>query len=247
MKPNELKDLILGLGFVPLYTNTDLEVMKSVLGVLARAAERAKFKQLPFELTCRNSNWAAQLSALVDMAAKEFTGRFVIGTGSCMHAEAVKIMHDHGSQFVVSHAHPAGMRAECEKYGMSAVLAGSTAGELFRIDGDFGKADGFMKFFPSIAGARYLQSAIEPFGAGDVFGDARLVLGRRFIIPTGLGPADAENPKPWFEVQGDRARVAALGLSGAVLQRSLIEVKDWAGLEEKCYSFMSRVREAKGK
>ena len=242
-----LHEIVSPAGFIPLFSTPSLEKDKQVLAALMAAAKRLNLKQLAVEITCRFDGWPERVAQIVAHAKTEYVDAMVIGTGSLLELRQVSIMHNNGSQFVVSHGYVPGMIETCRNSGMACTPTAGTSQEMRKLDEDFGEGDGWIKFFPSRTGVDVLNDCLEPFGSGDVLGDGSVRYGKRWVVPTKLSEQDFGLPEKWFRVRHPRAEVAALGMSGSVLKRDLIEGGQWKALEEEIYRAGENIRSARAR
>ncbi len=201
---NEIQQLIVRQGVLPLYFYKDTGVSIEVLRSLYRAGIRA------VEYTNRGEAAFQNFIKMREMRDAELKGLH-LGIGTIKNEFAAKSYMDAGADFFVCPGLIEEVAEVADNKEMLWVPGCMTPSEIIRAENMGAK---MIKLFPgNILGPSFM-SAIKELFPGLVF------------MPTGGVDLDKENIAAWF-----KAGVSAVGMGSKLISKTLLEQKDYAKIE----------------
>jgi 2-dehydro-3-deoxyphosphogluconate aldolase/(4S)-4-hydroxy-2-oxoglutarate aldolase len=217
-KKEEIKNLLIQQGLLPLYYNDSAEVSIEILRALHKAGIRV------IEYTNRGEN-ALDNFLLMKKTAKTEMSDMKLGIGTIKTKTDSEIFIAAGADFIVCPVVDISIAEIVHKAGLLWIPGCMTATEIntAEINGA-----SIVKIFPgNILGPTYVSSIKEIFS-------------NLLFMPTGGVEMNNENIQSWF-----KAGVSAVGMGSKLISKSIMENKDYKTLTENCVQALALVREAK--
>lgn len=149
----------------------------------------------------------------------------LVGIGSLFNAEQTKEFMTIGADFIVSPILDFGMGEVCLEKNMLWIPGVGTATELYRASEAGAK---LIKLFPgNVSGPGFASAVLGP-------------MPHLKLMPTGGVKPERENLTAWF-----KSGVVTVGMGSQLLDKSLINAKDYKGLESKIKATIEVVKEIK--
>jgi 2-dehydro-3-deoxyphosphogluconate aldolase/(4S)-4-hydroxy-2-oxoglutarate aldolase len=219
-RKEEIKELVLRQGLLPLYYNDSAEVSIEILRALYKAGIRI------IEYTNRGENALDNFLVMKKMAKAEMPD-MKLGIGTIKTKTDAEIFVAAGADFIVCPIVDISIAEKVHKAGLLWVPGCMTATEInaAEINGA-----SIVKIFPgNILGPTYISAIKEIFP-------------NLLFMPTGGVEMNKENIQSWF-----KAGVGAVGMGSKLITRSIMENKDYKTLSENCRQALALVKEVKSK
>ena len=218
-KKRKVLNMIVEQGILPLYFHRDADISIQILKALYQAGIRA------VEYTNRGENAVANFLQLRNVADKELPG-LQLGIGTIKNKiEATEFINE-GANFIVSPGIVEGVATLADNNDLLWIPGCLTATEIIMAD-DLGAE--LVKLFPgSLLGPSYLTAMKE------IFPDL-------LFMPTGGVETNEENLNSWF-----KSGACAVGLGGKLISKTLVDAKDYAGIESVTKKTLQIVHQLKG-
>ena len=202
----QVTDIIVKQGILPLYFNPDETVSVEILRAIHRAGIRA------VEYTNRGDAALGNFKKMVEIRNKEMDG-LLLGVGTIKNLEQAQDYMAAGADFLVS----PGFVAEVAKYAISKNIFYApgcmTPSEIIAAEN---AGIRFIKLFPgNLLGPEFLS------GIKEIFPKLR-------FMPTGGVDTSKENIAGWF-----KAGVSAVGMGSKLISKKLMEEKDYQTIEKE--------------
>ena len=201
----EITDLIVKQGMLPLYFNADETVSVEVLKAIYKAGIKA------VEYTNRGEAALKNFKKLVEVRNSEMPG-LMLGIGTIKNLQQAEDYVKAGADFMVS----PGLVPEVAAYAINK--------DIFYAPGCMTRSEiiaaenagiGFIKLFPgNMLGPDFLSSIKEIFP-------------KLLFMPTGGVDTTKENIEGWF-----KAGVCAVGMGSKLISKKLMEQKDYLTIEK---------------
>ena len=205
IKSQQVKDVILQQGILPLYFNKDETVSVEVLRALYKAGVKA------IEYTNRGEAALSNFKKMVQVRDAEMQG-LMMGVGTIKNLQQANDYLNAGADFLVS----PGFVPEVASYAIAndifyapgcmtptEIIAAENAGVTF------------IKLFPgNMLGPEFLS------GIKDIFP-------KLLFMPTGGVDTTRSNIEGWF-----KAGVSAVGMGSKLVSKNLMEAKDYSTIEK---------------
>ena len=219
-KKKKVSDLIIEQGIVPLYFHPDAEESVKILKALYAAGSRV------IEYTNRGENAVNNFLQLRKVADKELPG-LQLGVGTIRNKiEATEFINE-GANFIVCPGVIEGVAKLAETNNLLWIPGCLTATEIILAD-ELGAQ--LIKLFPgSLLGPSYLTAMKE------IFPDL-------LFMPTGGVETTEENLTGWF-----KSGASAVGLGSELISKTLVETKDYQGIESLTRQTLEIVQKIKGR
>lgn len=214
----QVKDVIVSQGILPLYFNADETVSVEVLKAIYKAGIKA------VEYTNRGEAALANFKKLVEVRNSEMEG-LLLGVGTIKNLAQAESYVAAGADFLVS----PGFVPEVASWAIqkelfyapgcmtpSEIIAAENAGITF------------IKLFPgNMLGPEFLSSIKEIFP-------------KLLFMPTGGVDTTKENIAAWY-----KAGVCAVGMGSKLISKKLMEAKDYATIEKLTKEVLETIGEVK--
>jgi 2-dehydro-3-deoxyphosphogluconate aldolase/(4S)-4-hydroxy-2-oxoglutarate aldolase len=202
---DQITDVIVQQGILPLYFNADQAVSVEVLRAIYRAGIKA------VEYTNRGEAALNNFKKMVEVRNKEMPG-LMLGAGTIKNLQHAESYISAGSDFLVS----PGFVAEVADYANNKDIFYApgcmTPSEIIAAENSGLK---FIKLFPgNLLGPGFLT------GIKDIFP-------KLLFMPTGGVDTTKENLEGWF-----KAGVSAVGMGSKLISKKLMEQKDYLTIEK---------------
>ncbi|MGZ8538053.1 MAG: bifunctional 4-hydroxy-2-oxoglutarate aldolase/2-dehydro-3-deoxy-phosphogluconate aldolase [Flavisolibacter sp.] len=205
IKSQQVKDVILQQGILPLYFNKDETISVEVLRALYKAGVKA------IEYTNRGDAALSNFKKMVEVRNAEMKG-LMMGVGTIKNLQQANDYLNAGADFLVS----PGFVPEVASYAIAndifyapgcmtptEIIAAENAGVTF------------IKLFPgNMLGPEFLS------GIKDIFP-------KLLFMPTGGVDTTKANIEGWF-----KAGVCAVGMGSKLVSKNLMEAKDYSTIEK---------------
>jgi 2-dehydro-3-deoxyphosphogluconate aldolase/(4S)-4-hydroxy-2-oxoglutarate aldolase len=203
-RKKKILNLVIEQGILPLYFHPDANVSVQILKALYQAGSRV------VEYTNRGENAVNNFLQLRKVAHKEMPG-LLLGAGTIKNKiEATEFINE-GADFIICPGVIEEVATLTHKNDLLWVPGCLTATEIILAD-DLGAQ--LVKLFPgSLLGPSYLTAIKE------IFPDL-------LFMPTGGIEINEENLNSWF-----KSGASAVGLGSKLISKTLVETKDYAGIE----------------
>jgi 2-dehydro-3-deoxyphosphogluconate aldolase / (4S)-4-hydroxy-2-oxoglutarate aldolase len=204
-KTQQVTDLIIQQGILPLYFNPDETVSVEVLRAIYRAGIKA------VEYTNRGDEALNNFIKMTTVRNAEMPG-LLLGVGTIKNIKDAKNYMAAGADFLVS----PGFVKEVADYAVSKDIFYApgcmTPSEIIAAENAGIK---FIKLFPgNMLGAEFLTTIKDIFP-------------KLLFMPTGGVDTTKENMEGWF-----KAGVCAVGMGSKLISKKLMEAKDYATIEK---------------
>jgi 2-dehydro-3-deoxyphosphogluconate aldolase/(4S)-4-hydroxy-2-oxoglutarate aldolase len=215
---NQITDLILSQGILPLYFNSSEEVSIEVL----RAIHRAGIKAV--EYTNRGDAALANFKKMVSVRNAEMPG-MLLGVGTIKNMSNANDYLDAGADFLVSPGFVPDVAAHCVAKDIFYAPGCMTPSEIIAAENAGIK---FIKLFPgNILGTEFLTTIKDIFP-------------KLLFMPTGGVDTTKENIESWF-----KAGVCAVGMGSKLISKNLMEAKDYATIESSAKEVLALIASIK--
>ena len=217
-RKKKILNLVNEQGILPLYFHPDAEVSIQILRALYQAGSRV------VEYTNRGENAVNNFLQLRKVADKELPGLY-LGAGTIRNKiEATEFINE-GADFIICPGVIKEVAALAGKNDLLWIPGCLTATEIILAD-DLGAE--LIKLFPgSLLGPSYLAAMKE------IFPDL-------LFMPAGGVEANEENLTSWF-----KSGASAVGLGTNLISKTLVETKDFAGIESLTIQTLQIVQQIK--
>ncbi len=211
-------DVILRQGILPLYFNADEAVSVEVLRAIYRAGIKA------VEYTNRGEAALKNFKKLVEVRNSEMSG-MLLGVGTIKNLQHAESYVNAGADFLVS----PGFIAEVVDYANSKNIFYApgcmTPSEIIAAEN---KGIVFIKLFPgNLLGPEFVSSIKDIFP-------------KLLFMPTGGVDTTKENIEGWF-----KAGVCAVGMGSKLISKKLMEQKDYAAIEKLTKEVLDTIQSIK--
>jgi len=215
-----LNEIVRG-GFVPLYYNPDIEVVKKAVSAAAMGGSRI------FEFTNRGDNAYQLFPELVKYFEKEMPS-LIMGVGSVLDAGTASLYLSSGANFMVGSVLNPDVAKLCNRRKVPYMPGCGTASEISEAE-ELGVE--IVKIFPGLAvgGPGFVKAVLAPTPWTK-------------IMPTGGVKATPENIKEWFD-----AGVSAVGMGSDLFKKEWIKEENYAAITELTAKIMQWIRTVRGK
>lgn len=214
-KIQNVSDVILKQGLLPLYFNADKTISVAVLKALYKAGIRA------VEYTNRGEQAIGNFAEMVEVRNREMPG-MLLGIGTIKNVQQVQDYFNSGADFFIS---PGFVKEVSDFLKSKEVFYGPgcmTPREIIEAENEGIK---FIKLFPgNILGPEFLRSLRDLFPT--------LV-----FMPTGGVDPTEESVKEWF-----RAGVDAVGMGSKLISKKLMEDQDYTTIEKQTKVVLELIR-----
>lgn len=214
----QVKDVIVQQGMLPLYFNADEKISVDVLKAIYKAGIKA------VEYTHRGETALKNFTALVQVRNSEMPD-LLLGIGTIKNLSQAKEYLQAGADFIIS----PGFVLEIAQYTVS--------NDLFYAPGCMTPSDiiaaenagiRFIKLFPGdILGMAFLNSV------KDIFPNL-------LFMPTGGVDATKESIGAWY-----KAGVCAVGMGSKLISKTLMEQKDYQSIERNTRAVLDLIQTIK--
>jgi 2-dehydro-3-deoxyphosphogluconate aldolase/(4S)-4-hydroxy-2-oxoglutarate aldolase len=207
-------------GAIPLYYNTDLDVMKKVISACYRGGMKI------FEFTNRGDLAHELFAELVKWSKKEMPD-LILGVGTIVDAGTCSLYIQMGAKFIVSPLLNEEMARVCNRRKVLWMPGCATASEINKAE-ELGAE--VVKLFPgpTVGGAKFLKAYLGPCPWSN-------------IMPSGGVSPTLENLTEWFE-----AGAFCVGMGAQLISKEIIDNSDYKKLEETARFSMDVIRKLKG-
>ena len=217
-RKKKILNLVNEQGILPLYFHPDAEVSIQILRALYQAGSRI------VEYTNRGENAVNNFLQIRKVADKELPGLY-LGAGTIRNKiEATEFINE-GADFIICPGVIKEVAALADKNDLLWIPGCLTATEIILSD-DLGAE--LIKLFPgSLLGPSYLTAMKE------IFPDL-------FFMTSGDVEINEENLNSWF-----KSGASAVGLGTNLISKTLLETKDYAGIESLTRQTLQIVQQIK--
>lgn len=216
---NTIVAVIKKQALLPLYFNADEQVSVAVLRALYRAGIRA------VEYTNRGEAAYANFKAMVQTRNNEMPDLY-LGIGTLKTADEAVHYHEAGADFFISPGFVKEIAAYAVQNNLLYAPGCMTPTEI--IAAETAEVT-FIKLFPGNAlGPDFMKSIAAVFPKLD-------------FMPTGGVEPTVESVQSWFD-----AGVCAVGMGSNLVTKSLVEQKDYEGIEKNTKNILDMVLAVKG-
>jgi 2-dehydro-3-deoxyphosphogluconate aldolase/(4S)-4-hydroxy-2-oxoglutarate aldolase len=208
-------------GVIPVFYHPDVEVCKSVIQACANGGAKC------IEFTNRG-DFAAQV--FLDVARHFATAdkSVIMGVGSVVDAPTAGLYIANGAKFVVGPLLNADVAKVCNRRKVPYSPGCGTMSEI-----NYAEELGceIVKIFPggSVGGPDFVKSVLAPCPWTR-------------IMPTGGVDASEKSLREWFG-----AGVVCVGIGSNLITKTLLDAKDYAGIEKKVRDTIALIRTIRGK
>ncbi len=203
-RSDEIRDLIVEQGILPLYFNASEEVSIAVL----RAVYAAGVKSV--EYTNRGDAALSNFKKMVSVRDAEMPG-FLLGVGTIKNMQHTTDYLDAGADFLVSPGFVPDVASYCVANDIFYAPGCMTPGEIIAAEN---AGISFIKLFPgNMLGTSFLTTIRDIFP-------------KLLFMPTGGVDTTRENLEGWFT-----AGVCAVGMGSKLISKKLMESKDYDAIE----------------
>ncbi|KQC29782.1 bifunctional 4-hydroxy-2-oxoglutarate aldolase/2-dehydro-3-deoxy-phosphogluconate aldolase [Flagellimonas eckloniae] len=192
-------------GMVPLFYHSDIELGKKVLKACYDGGARL------MEFTARGDFAFEVFSELNKFAIKELPG-MIMGVGSITDAGAASMFMQMGANFIVTPSLREDIAIVCNR---RKVLWSPGCGSLTEINKAEELGCEVVKLFP---GSTYGPGFVKAIRGPQPWTS---------VMPTGGVSTEESNLKGWFD-----AGVTCVGMGSKLISKTILEKKDYKGLEE---------------
>lgn len=207
-----------GSPFVPVFYFDDENTCLEVMQACVNGGLKI------IEFTARGANAKPNFKKMLDFRTKHFPD-VLVGIGSLFNAEQTKEYMALGADFIVSPILDFGMGEVCKAKDMLWIPGVGTATELYRASEEGAK---LIKLFPgNVSGPGFASAVLGP-------------MPHLKLMPTGGVKPERENLTAWF-----KSGVVTVGMGSQLLDKNLINAKDYKGLEGKIKTTVLVVKEIK--
>lgn len=220
MNTQEVQNVIINQGVLPLYFNADETVSKEVLKAIYKAGIKA------VEYTNRGEAALKNFASLVTLRNQEMPN-MLLGIGTIKNLEQAKGYLEIGADFLLSPGYVSEVAEYCVSKNIFYSPGCMTPTEIIAAEN---AGIQFIKLFPgNILGTDFL-SAIK-----DIFPNL-------YFMPTGGVDTSEENISSWY-----KAGVSAVGMGSKLISKALMEAKDYQTIEIKTKEVIETIQKIKTK
>lgn len=205
-------------GMVPLFYHSDIELGKKVLKACYDGGARL------MEFTARGDFAFEVFSELNKFAIKELPG-MIMGVGSITDAGAASMFMQMGANFIVTPSLREDIAIVCNR---RKVLWSPGCGSLTEINKAEELGCEVVKLFP---GSTYGPGFVKAIRGPQPWTS---------VMPTGGVSTEESNLKGWFD-----AGVTCVGMGSKLISKTILEKKDYKGLEELVKNTLEIIRRLK--
>jgi 2-dehydro-3-deoxyphosphogluconate aldolase/(4S)-4-hydroxy-2-oxoglutarate aldolase len=220
-KAQQIADVIIQQGMLPLYFNSSEEVSLDVLRAIYRAGVKA------VEYTNRGDAALANFKKMVALRNAEMPG-LLLGVGTIKNMQHATDYISAGADFLVSPGFVPDVAAYCVSNDIFYAPGCMTPSEIIAAENAGIK---FIKLFPgNMLGPEFLTSIKDIFP-------------KLLFMPTGGVDTTKENIEGWFN-----AGVCAVGMGSKLISKKLMEAKDYGTIEtvtKKVLELIGSIKPAK--
>lgn len=200
----EITDVIVKQGILPLYFNADETVSVEVLRAIYRAGIKA------IEYTNRGEAALKNFKKLVEVRNTDMSG-LMLGVGTIKNRKQAEDYVAAGADFLVSPGYVAEVADYANGKGLFYAPGCMTPTEIIAAENN---GIGFIKLFPgNLLGPEFLSSIKDIFP-------------KLLFMPTGGVDTTKENIEGWY-----KAGVCAVGMGSKLISKKLMEAKDYTTIE----------------
>jgi 2-dehydro-3-deoxyphosphogluconate aldolase/(4S)-4-hydroxy-2-oxoglutarate aldolase len=212
---------LIAQGVVPIFSHIDEEVCRNVIKACADGGAKC------IEFTNRGDFAGDTFLRLARHFAKADPS-VILGVGSIVDAPTAALYIANGASFIVGPVLNPEVARLCNRRKIAYIPGCGTASEISMAE-ELGCE--FVKLFPgdSAGGPGFVKAVLGP-------------MPWTRIMPTGGVDTTEASLRAWFD-----AGVAAVGVGSNLITKSMIEAKDYAGIEKKTRATLELVREVRGK
>jgi len=215
----QVSDIIIKQGILPLYFNADETVSIEVLRAIFRAGIKA------VEYTNRGEAALSNFKKLVEVRNREMQG-LLLGVGTIKNLQQAESYIAAGADFLVS----PGFVKKVARYASSKNIFYApgcmTPTEIIAAENSGIK---FIKLFPgNLLGPEFLSSIKDIFP-------------KLLFMPTGGVDTSKENIEGWF-----KAGVCAVGMGSKLISKKLMEQKDYTTIQKLTIEVLELIQSVKG-
>jgi 2-dehydro-3-deoxyphosphogluconate aldolase / (4S)-4-hydroxy-2-oxoglutarate aldolase len=215
----QVTDVIVQQGILPLYFNSDETVSIEVLKAIYKAGIKA------VEYTNRGEAALNNFRKLVSVRNQEMPG-LMLGVGTVKNLEDAKNYTNSGADFLVSPGFVDEVAVFANTKNIFYAPGCMTPGEIIAAENRGMK---FIKLFPgNLLGPEYLTSIKDIFP-------------KLLFMPTGGVDTTKENLSGWF-----KAGVCAVGMGSKLISKKLMEQKDYATIEKLTIEVLATIKQVRG-
>ena len=214
----EVTDVIVKQGILPLYFNADETISVEVLRAIYKAGIKA------VEYTNRGEAALKNFKKLVEIRNGEMAG-LMLGVGTIKNLQAAEDYMKAGADFLVSPGFVPEVATYAGNKNIFYAPGCMTPSEIIAAEN---AGIGFIKLFPGdMLGPKFLSSIKEIFP-------------KLLFMPTGGVDTTKENIEGWFN-----AGVVAVGMGSKLISKKLMEAKDYATIEKDTKQVLETIRSIK--
>ena len=218
-KKQEIIDVIVAQGMLPLYFNADETVSIEILKTIYNAGIKA------VEYTNRGEAALKNFKAMVALRDAEMPG-LKLGIGTIKNLATAEIYVEAGADFMISPGFVKEVNEFCNTIGMLYAPGCMTPTEIIEAENT---GVTFIKLFPgNMLGPEFLS------GIKDIFPNL-------LFMPTGGVDTTHENISAWY-----KAGVCAVGMGSKLISKKLMEQKDYAAIEKLTVETLAIIKAVKG-
>jgi 2-dehydro-3-deoxyphosphogluconate aldolase/(4S)-4-hydroxy-2-oxoglutarate aldolase len=219
MSAQNISDVIVEQGILPLYFNPDETVSIEVLRALYRAGVKA------IEYTNRGDAALHNFGKMVGVRNAEMPG-LMMGVGTIKNLQQAKDYVAAGADFLVSPGFVLEVANYAVENGLFYAPGCMTPSEIIAAENAGIK---FIKLFPgNMLGPEFLS------GIKDIFP-------KLLFMPTGGVDTTRENIEGWY-----KAGVCAVGMGSKLVSKKLMEAKDYTTIEKDTRDVLALIGQVKG-
>lgn len=214
----QVKDVIVEQGILPLYFNADETVSVDVLKAIYKAGIKA------VEYTNRGETALHNFKKLAEVRNSEMPG-LLLGVGTIKNLEQAESYMAAGADFLVSPGFVKEVAAYATRRQIFYAPGCMTPSEIIAAEN---AGIQFIKLFPgNLLGPEFLSSIKDIFP-------------RLLFMPTGGVDITKENIQGWF-----KAGVCAVGMGSKLISKKLMEQKDYATIEKLTREVLATIQQVK--
>ena len=218
-KKQEIIDIIVAQGMLPLYFNADETVSVEILKSIYKAGIKA------VEYTNRGEAALRNFKKLVALRDAEMPG-LKLGIGTIKNLATAEIYVEAGADFMISPGFVQEVAEFCNTIEMLYAPGCMTPTEIIEAENT---GVTFIKLFPgNMLGPEFLS------GIKDIFPNL-------LFMPTGGVDTTHENISAWY-----KAGVCAVGMGSKLISKKLMEQKDYAAIEKLTVETLAIIKAVKG-
>ncbi len=218
-KKQEIIDVIVAQGMLPLYFNADETVSIEILRTIYKAGVKA------VEYTNRGEAAFKNFKALVALRNAEMPD-LKLGIGTIKNLASAEAYVEAGADFMISPGFVKEVNEFCNTIGMLYAPGCMTPTEIITAENS---GVTFIKLFPgNMLGPEFLS------GIKDIFPSL-------YFMPTGGVDTTQESISSWY-----KAGVCAVGMGSKLISKKLMEQKDYAAIEKLTVETLAIIKAVKG-